>query len=681
MWKFSEFLKPGRCVRQFHIADVVPMDILFPGLSTPFKSLRTDSSPRNLNSILRLVFLAGIYLFMYFILQFLMSSTEIGIVDRHAPLAEYRSDARTVMGRARRAEAASKAMESIVASVIEEAKQDVVRHDHEALAAKVRALEAQQLSDSANVESLQHSLERLHVVLNEYRQERDTLSEKLVSIFRAAQTSDATLTSIDEFMEKLSSGQLQSNASSRELEEELADQISKCAELETKLVQWSEWAETMQSELEARHAENTELEEQRIEMQGELETLTLGSSTLRKENTDLSESVSQLTFDLEQQALDNQLLSQEVSELRARVVDIDATRRALSNLQATHKEDLEKLCELTKAESEIRASVSHLSDQLEALQRELTATQTSLETATADNTVLASGNKRFANELERISTNITDMGFQNMEEVLRFVSDAKQLLEDHQCQEFSELSSRVASVDPAQLEQELARSAEMEASLAQWNEWSVAVTAELEQRRVEHDGWDLERSRLEKEIERVKAEEKRQAASVEDLRAQLENKGGVDEKIQILEIDLDNVTGKLHETEMALRKTSTEKNDLEDQLRQIKHSNETSGAELEAARNELKHVSQEMAQREQALTQQVTLCNEQDAKLSDWNVWSESVIAMMEEKDRTIQQLEEAQNLVGLGSETDRLAAELAVRNATIKALTKRVEELEISRI
>jgi chromosome segregation ATPase len=608
-----------------------------------------------------------------------MSSTEIGIVDRHASPSEYRSDARTVMGRTRRAEAASKAMESIVASVIEEAKQDVVRHDHEALAAKVRALEAQQLSDSANVESLQHSLERLHVVLNEYRQERDTLSEKLVSIFRAAQASDTTLTSIDEFMEKLSSGQLQSTASSPELEEELADQISKCAELETKLVQWSEWAETMQTELEARHAENTELEQQRIEMQEELKTLKLETLSIRKENTDLSESVSQLTLDLEQQALDNQLLSQEVSELRARVVDMDANRRALSNLQATHKEDLEKLSELTKVESEIRASVSHLSDQLEALQRELTATQSSLETANADNTVLASGNKRFANELERISTNISDMGFQNMEEVLRFVSDAKQLLEDHQCQEFSELSSRVgsATVDPAQLEQELARSAEMEASLAQWNEWSVAVTAELEQRRGEQEEWDLEKSKLEEELKRVKSEERRQVAIVEDLRAQLENKGGVDEKINLLEKNLENVTDQLHQTEMSLRKTTTEKNDLEEQLRQMTHANE----ELEAARNELKHVSQEMAQREEALTQQVTLCNEQDAKLSDWNVWSESVIAMMEEKDRTIQQLEEAQNVVGLGSETDRLAAELAVRNATIKALTKHVEELEISRI
>ena len=134
-------------------------------------------------------------------------------------------------------------------------------------------LRRQQEADNECIESLQESLERLHVLSSEYRKDRDVFSAQIIEVFEAVRQR-AEVSSIEDMIAQFEMGTLSLKGENRmdeiQVKEQEIEKITsrfecveaekvkleqQLGEAESKLVQWNEWSVSVTEELEMKTKE------------------------------------------------------------------------------------------------------------------------------------------------------------------------------------------------------------------------------------------------------------------------------------------------------------------------------------------------------------------------------------------------------------------------------------------
>ena len=339
------------------------------------------------------------------------------------------------------------------------------RKELEKLRLQVNELKSQQSIDYENIESLQQSLERLHRVSGEYRNDRDKLSNQLIGLFNAVKNSnnDHQSVSMEELKENLESKkmiltrnlgqdekilaeenlkkisvleslvserdvaiiQLETTISSlkgsidslsnnlRLMEEknesvvsELEIEKAQILEYEVKIKEWSDWAETVTVDLESRNKEIELLEQYKEHATEEIMILEERVKELMLSTTAASP------------AIDHQ----ELSILQSKIIDLESERTELekkiydwsewANSMTSQSE--QQALELSKL-----ANVQQDFERIEAEKLRVESELISVQESVADLTIQINANemeivrlKSIEDELKRAESTIANLNDQ-----------------------------------------------------------------------------------------------------------------------------------------------------------------------------------------------------------------------------------------------------------------------------
>ena len=612
---------------------------------------------------------------------------------------------RVAVDRTRRAESSARALQAMLVAKAEEEDQredlaDVVlddgmrsedyrsrlvvlqREDGQ-LRKDIALLTEQQQVDNESILSLQDSLERLHRLANEYKSDREDMSNQLVEFMACIRSKYPRVTDSVTLMQALSrSGGDEASVGSnaqiaglrsaleqqegdliaaqselkrlRELETRTGEDASLIAEMELKLTEWSRWAEAMDSEMRVRDARIKELERAPSQI----------------DETDFSENLNEQVAELSLALHDKE---EELHESRKLCAEQQAMIIQLEQIQTSHVTELErKLAEWVQWSESIEAErqqlkatadaasikVADLTETAETLSADLQAKEAQLikvRTLCEEHQVRADESQNDLNSL--------NLRLKSLEGELHI---ARTLCEE---QRVSLDKSNIAAFDTEkfnQLEIQAAEDAsaiaQMDQKLRDWVSWAESMDSECRER--------------EALIEQLKKDSQR----VELERA--------DERLRRTEGDSSTVLNKtisdLRDNLAALRLALSDKEEELHIAHTLCEEQQTNLRLLEATADD----SDKLKQLELKADEDARSITQKEEKLTDWLTWAERVESERRDREALIEQLkEEAQRVQsGKNGEDDAIAlhktiSELRESSDALRlALKDKEEELQKAR-
>ena len=566
--------------------------------------------------------------------------------------------------------------------------------------------ELKELARSGNggMSLLSSEREELEAQLANWTSWSEQVTQELTERDQLLQDKEKELTEVVSRMESMQSVHAQEIAEKIRSIELLEQQVEAgeheelIAEMETKIAEWTSWADSVNEELKVKTDLESRIEELTTQLEQERKEMTYLSESLKSANQKLREAEDRI-FELELQSEQSQSLAQDLEktivDLQAQVAQKPETDEALRI--ATEKRQMvsEELAEKVELIRELEDKITEWSDW---------ADQMNIELKSKDEII------RGLEEEEVARTKAQLVSKSETEEALKL---ARETIQD--------LQGRIDSVEmKKELSEKNETISELESKVAEWYAWAEEMNAELkskdsiiaglEQGRAEDQSVITELRLTEEALRIADGESEKKVCELEmrvselqshesmpsepallsELQAELSEKETMIRELQHQlqtwanrEVEISAKDTAIRESEAQLADSSDLQVELsrkevliQDLQRQLASAGDFQ-VELSAKESTIRELQSQLAGE---LSAKETIIQELESKLSDMQLNSHKDEALME-KQALIQDLES--KLVEWSGWADDMKAQLKSKDALIEELQdlrKRVEELELEK-
>lgn len=441
-----------------------------------------------------------------------------------------------------------------------------------------------------------------------------------------------------------------------QLEEEIATQPQATCdheqtmnEMETKLQEWSAWADEMTNELSAREQEIEEIKQERTSTVNQME-LELNSATNRLLESE--ETSSRLTVELE--SLQEQLRS----ALATPAADLEEplSEARVSELKSRVSWSPEELAELSKTEllvvsESLKSDSSVMEKKLEEWQSWSAETTEELSHSNREKKLLEIRVLELEEEVQTAEHERRKSKSDEAElRVLRGENDLLKLQIESLSSSLNDVSSpRAADEDM------IAMNRELETKISEWAVWADEVTVTL-----------AEKDQIIKDLETKLVRAETSSEEIGLLRAKIDQLMDENEMLTSLPVD-------------------KAKEDLQAKLKEWQHWADDTNETLKIRDDEILNLRAQLENSAKASD-----VSEMQVKLDEWSKWAETMTAdlqqrdaLLRERDQEIEslraevvQVDTSDQLDELKSLVVQLRAELEEKEFAISSLTKQVTEI-----
>jgi chromosome segregation ATPase len=566
--------------------------------------------------------------------------------------------------------------------------------------------ELKELARSGNggMSLLSSEREELEAQLANWTSWSEQVTQELTERDQLLQDKEKELTEVVSRMESMQSVHAQEIAEKIRSIELLEQQVEAgeheelIAEMETKIAEWTSWADSVNEELKVKTDLESRIEELTTQLEQERKEMTYLSESLKSANQKLREAEDRI-FELELQSEQSQSLAQDLEktivDLQAQVAQKPETDEALRI--ATEKRQMvsEELAEKVELIRELEDKITEWSDW---------ADQMNIELKSKDEII------RGLEEEEVARTKAQLVSKSETEEALKL---ARETIQD--------LQGRIDSVEmKKELSEKNETISELESKVAEWYAWAEEMNAELkskdsiiaglEQGRAEDQSVITELRLTEEALRIADGESEKKVCELEmrvselqshesmpsepallsELQAELSEKETMIRELQHQlqtwanrEVEISAKDTAIRESEAQLADSSDLQVELsrkevliQDLQRQLASAGDFQ-VELSAKESTIRELQSQLAG---DLSAKEKIIQELESKLSDMQLNSHKDEALME-KQALIQDLES--KLVEWSGWADDMKAQLKSKDALIEELQdlrKRVEELELEK-